>query len=356
MTYMESWHAQSLVLKRRNQTDIDPSGPGDIDPGGGGRDSLVYGDYEPDTTTTGVPTGTTLTDYNASSVNAVTIPVGAVITEKRIYGDITFAGAAELYRCELVGGNNTITSGNTAVVNCNNTRTGITKLTDCTIVPRKESNGRDCVLGKQYELYRCYLAKGIDGCGIYSISASAPACNVRVYGCLIEDLTYVYPDNITKSHLDGTHNDCIQIQGGTNIHVLGNSLRGTSHALAGTGTNPSKPWLIGQGYNNGAGIIIQNNTGAGIDNTTLIEKNWFRGALSHFNIKPNIAFVATNNKHYRATAVQSGVWSGYWVRFDQRAGVTVQGLTSAISSTWVDGPYSGQTLVEPRDKGITYDK
>ena len=349
---MESWHPQSGVLVRRGRNQ--GTDPGDPDPGGGSRDTLVYGTYEPDATTTGVPSGITLTDYNSSSVNSVTIPNGAVITEKRIYGDVTFAGSAELYRCELVGGNNTITSGNTAVVNCNNTRTGIAKLTDCTIAPRKQSNGRDCILGKQYELYRCHLSGGVDGCGIYSTSTSNPACNVKVYGCLIEDLTYVYPDNITPSHKDGTHNDCIQIQGGTNIHILGNSLRGTAHALAGTGTNPDKPWLIGQGYNNGAVIIAQNNTGAGINNTLIIEKNWLRGGLSQFNIKPNISFIATNNKHYRATAIQSGVWSGYWVRFDQRSTTTVQGLTSSISSTWVDGPYASQTLAEPRDKGIHY--
>lgn len=352
MAYMESWHSQGSALARRGRNQ--GTDPGDPDPGGGGRDSLVYGDYEPDATTAGVPAGTVLTDYNSPATNAVTIPNGALITDKRIYGDVTFAGSAELFRCELVGGNNTITSGNVGILRCTNTRTGIAKLTDCTIKPRQESNGRDCALGKQYELYRCHLSGGIDGCGIYSTSTTAPNCDVKVYGCLIEDLTYVYPDTITTSHTDGTHNDCIQIQGGRNIHILGNSLRGTAHALTGTGSNPQKPWLIGQGYNNGAVLIVQNNTGAGIDNTVLIEKNWLRGGLAHFNIKPAMTFLAPNNKHYRATAVQSGTWSGYWTRFDQRSGTNVPGLTSGISSTWVDGPYAGQLLAEPRDRGIHY--
>ncbi len=352
MAYMETWHCQSTVLKRRNRDNLEPNGGGSG--GSSSRDSLVYGTYEPAATTTGVPSGITLTDYNSSSANTVTIPAGAVITEQKIYGDITFAGSAELYRCELVGGANTITSGNTAVVNCNNTRTGIAKLTDCTIKPRTESNGRDCVLGKQYELYRCHLSGGVDGCGIYTTSTTNTSCDVKIYGCLIEDLTYVYPDTITTSHTDGTHNDCIQFQGGRNIHILGNSLKGTSHALAGTGTNPDKPWLIGQGYCNGAAVTIGDNTGAGVDNTLIVEKNWILGGLAHFNIKPNMTFTATNNNHYRATAVQSGVWSGYWVRFDQRAGTTVPGLTSSISSIWVDGPYAAQYLSEPRDLGIHY--
>ena len=353
MTLIAPWYAKSGVLQRYGRVD-DLGGV----PGGGsipahGRDALVYGGYEPTAATTGVIPGTVLSDYNSPTVNAVTIPAGAHIISKRIYGDVQFAGDALVENCRLYGGAQVITSGNTAVVNCNNTRTGIAVLKDCEIVPRTETNGRDCVLGKQFELYRCRLSGGVDGVGIYTTSTTATSAAAKVIGCLIEDLTYVYPDTITTSHTDGTHNDGIQLQGGRDVQIKGNAIYGTTHALAGTGTNPAKPWLIGQGYVNGSCVIVQNNTGAGIDDTVIIEDNWLKGALTHLNVKPGIRFIYRNNHHYRATAQATG-WSGYWVRFDDHS-TTVTGLTTGTNNNrWLDGPYALAALVEPRDSGVHY--
>lgn len=353
LSVVEPWYALNSVLRRYGRLDLVGGQPG------GGvvpphtRDSLTYGGYEPDSSTTGIIPGTVLSDYNPTTAETVIIPNGATITSKRIYGIITFAGDAFLNNCRLYGGTRTITSGNTAVVNCNNTRTGIGVLQDCEIAPRVQTNGLDGILGKQFEAYRCHISGGVDGVGIYTTSTSSPSAKAKVVGSLIEDLTYVYPDTITPSHTDGTHNDCIQIQGGKDILIKGNSLRGTSHALAGTGTNPVKPWLIGLGYCNGSCVIVQNNTGAGIDSTVIIEDNYTYGALTHYNIKPGITFICRNNHLYRATAQYTG-WSGYWARFDDHTS-TATGLNSGtLSNHWVDGPYAGALLAEPRDAGIHY--
>src|SRR5690606_26069297 len=142
---------------------------------------LEYGTYEPDYHQVGITVDPEdLDEYNSPTADTVTISDGAEISNKIIYGDITFGGAAELNNCLLVGGSNTLSSQGGGVVKATNNRTGVARLTDCTIRPRQETNGRDCVVGRQFELYRCHISGGVDGVGIFY----AGNCQVKVYGCL----------------------------------------------------------------------------------------------------------------------------------------------------------------------------
>lgn len=320
------------------------------------RDLLVYGTYKPDITTTGILSGTILTDYNTPTTNTVTLPEGTVISNKTIYGDITPTGNVSLNNCRLVG-SGVIASSNTGVLNCTGNRTGILTATDCEISPRKETSVRDCALGKQFELYRCYIHGGIDGVGIYAKAGSAsPNCNVVVAGCYITDRAYFMPDyqngvSGATWHADGSHNDGIQIQGGLNIHILGNHIENTSHSDPAAQANPSYPWLDAAGEANGQGITVSNGQLTGIDNSLLIEQNWFSHGKAQISVAANLTYIFRNNQHYRAVAVGASL-SGYWIRFAQRAGMTVGGLST---NTWVDGPYAGTVLTEPRDHGIQFD-
>jgi hypothetical protein len=344
------------------------------------RDSLVTGTYEPAwdadpmVRTVGVlGDEADLTEYNSDTVNSVTIPAGAVISDKIIYGDVTFAGAAELHNCLLVGGANTLPSGNLGVIRCVNSRAGIAKLYDCTLRPRQESNGRDCALGWQYELYRCHLSGGIDGAGIYHNVAPYNNAAVKVHACLIEDLTYVYPDNITTSHTDGTHNDCIQIQGGRNIDIFGNALVGTSHKAAGTGSYASTEWLFTDAagpWINGSGIIIQKNIGAApaFDSTVQIRGNYFRACKQQLTIKSTATggFQCYDNQfsavdHPSLNSAPPPTQNPYWIRFDNLGAIgTIPGLTSSgsLSNTtnvWLDGASVGTALTSPRASGVHTD-
>ncbi|MBP7406068.1 MAG: hypothetical protein KA973_14235 [Candidatus Microthrix sp.] len=343
-----------------------------------GREALVYGTYEPTTATAGIITPeASLTAYNAD-VNAVTIPDGAVISGKVIYGDVTFAGSATITDCLLVGGANAIASGNVGVLKCTNARTGQAVLTDCTIRPRTESDGRDGALGWQFELYRCHITGGVDGVGIYN--TGGPNANVKVKGCLIEDLAYTYPD---RDHADGCHNDCIQIQGGKYIEIVGNALKGTAHYMAGSGqyfpTHASTdlgdwPLQMPTARNPGAGIIINANVTA-VDSTVTIDSNYFRFCKSQLLVKSLAdGFVCTGNRFSAvdtpAKNVNGTVRSGtaltftaneYWVRFDTLSGSgSVSGLTSGdawanTTNVWLDGPSAGQPLASPRASGIHSD-
>jgi hypothetical protein len=359
------------------------------------RNSLVYGTYEPTAATTGLLTPeSSLSDYNASSVNAVTIPANAVISNKIIYGDVSFAGAATLTNCLLVGGANIISlngssTTTTGIVKRNQTSTltGIVKFYDCRFRPRQESEGRDCIIGRQFELYRCHLTGGVDGVGIYAWSGNPWVCDVKVKGCLIEDLTYAFPD---AYHDDGTHNDCIQIQGGDNIEIVGNALKGTAHKLAGTGTidyaytvangmpswkatewmfTTTPRWMSPLGWNPGSGIIIQDNVGAGAFNsTTIITDNYFRGCKIAMNVKSTAtgAWVFQRNKFSKvqAPALNSNpppTQNPVWISFDLMSAMgTITGLTSSgalanTTNTWLDSATAGQALTEPRANGVLAD-
>ena len=65
--------------------------------------------------------------------------------------------------------------------------------------------------------------------------------------------------------------------------------------------------------------------------------------------KPDVSLTLRGNRHYHSVAQRPGVFAGYWMRFDDMKTNRVQGLNT---STWIDGPYAGQVLTQPRDRGI----
>lgn len=369
-----TWYAQLAVdgvtaaLRRAGRPDYGTivGGGGTPPPSDPDRSTLVYGTYEPDLSNTGVITGTTLTNYNSTAANTVTIPNGAVISNQHIWGDVTFSGSATITNCYLHGGLAAAT-GDTGILKADNTRTGIAVLTDCTLIPQTPSNARNCTLGRQYELYRCRLELGIDGVGVRSTSSAHPACDVVVKGCLIQNLSFYSDPNLSNpadpvgGHTDGTHSDCIQHQGGKNVTIVGNSLRGTSTKLPGSGDLRGKEWMTQAGWTSGACVIVQNNvdstdTWAAVDATTLVSDNYVYGggAGSQINIKTTAHnMVYKNNHHYRATPVGTG-WSGYWIRFQSMSTTNVSGIntTPTNSNVWIDGPYAGTGMVTPRDHGV----
>ena len=349
---MESWNAQAGVLKRRGRADRNADGSPGAPPDSSARDALVYGEYKPDATTTGVLPGTSLTNYNASSVNELIITTpGTTISNMRIYGDIKIRAAnVTIQNCELVGGNNTAT-GTSGVVDCNSSACFNAVIKDCDIIPRKPSLNRDGIIGHEYTALRCHVRNTIDGFGVYNDPSSGGSqnANVTLKGNYVHDLMYYYPDykngvSGVTWHTDGTHNDTCQIQGGGNIYLIGNYMCATSFAGTGSGANPDKPLLIGTGNANGAALVIQKNVGA-LTNV-VIEKNWFEGGLSEVNAKPG-AYTLQNNIFSRNVAKYSG-WSGYWIRIDSRADTTITGL---LTNRWED---TNELMTEPRTSGIHY--
>lgn len=362
------------VIKGGNLTKL---GRPDTPPGGGGgtppsdRDSLVYGTYQPaQNTSCGVLPGTARTDWNSPGATFVTIsapdPAGPFVN-KNFYGDIKYTGNQDVYfyNCLFVGGS-THPANPSGCFDARSARQGKCFFYDCSFIVSTESYNRDCIVGHKYEAYRCYCTKGTDGFGIFvepaKYSPAIQQADVKIMGCMVENLAYFYPDAV---HSDGTHNDCIQHQGGENVHVKGNYLYATAHYGPGSGTHPTKPWLFSQPAPNwapGSVVIVQeqsitgtiSNSGTGV----IYENNYLRGGLAHLNVKSNIQFVWRNNNHYRETAISttSGyTWSGYWIRFDNHTSTVTNVNSGTGNNTWIDGPLAGNVLIEPRTSGIHYD-
>ena len=306
-----------------------------------------------------------LDDYNSPAADTVNIPDGTELVGKRIYGDITNLGEALYTDCEIVGGSHT-PSGASGAVNGHNTRTGIAQFVRCTFAPRAERLNRDAIVGKQFELYACDISGGIDGVGIFSNITSSPGneCHVKVYGCWIHDMVGFYPDyrngvSGATWHSDGSHMDCIQIQGGREIHILGNFCQAYGHKGDPTDVFPVNDWAMEAGYAQGSGIIVGNETGAGIDNTLVIEENWVMGGGAAIaGVGGGHTFILRNNRILREN---SGTHpdhpfshDGYWVRgISEAAGQTITGFTlGGQTNRWEDGPYAGNLISEPQDLGI----
>lgn len=346
-----------------------------------GRESLVYGDYEPSRETAGllVPDYTHLTEWNSPATNAVTLPDGFETDGKIIYGKVTPAGNGEVHNVYMPGSNLPLASGNDGVLSATHDRTGIFRIYDSEIAPRAESVGRNCALGKQYELHRTHMHGGEDGWGAYN--TTGPDANVKVKGCLVEDMAYGYPD---RDHPDGGHPDGGQIQGGRIIEAIGNAVHGTGHWITGSGLYyPTHntvdlgdwPLTMTPPRNPGAGIIVNGNV-ADMDETVIIDANYFRWCKAMLLIK-NLAtggIVVTNNRFSYTDSpsknVNGTVHNGtslnftsneYRIRLDSLSatpnitGLVSGGVLANTTNVWLDGPNVGQPLAYPRASGIHYD-
>ena len=348
-----------------------------------GRGALVYGTYEPTTPTAGLitPEGS-LTALNSPSATTYTLTAGESITGKIIYGKLLppASGDAEIHDSLILGSPNALTSGNDGAVTMTGAHTGIVRIYDSEIRPQVESPGRNCVLGGNYELHRVYLHGGEDGAGVYPASGNGTAAHVKIKGCLFGEMTYAYPD---RDHTDGSHSDAIQIQGGTDIEIVGNSILGTCRYQSGSSyyypthtTSSGGDWSVAEhGLLSGSGIIIQDNFSAPFDSTVVIDSNYFHGCKAQLLIKSTANnFVCTNNKFSAVDAPAAHVsgtvvggyslvftYNSYWIRFDaigtsnNISGLVASGALANTTNVWLDGGSSGAALTTPRASGVVSD-
>jgi hypothetical protein len=296
----------------------------------------------------GCPPSQVLKDYNSPDTSGVvTLPSGFKGSGLRFHGVIVPSGPFEITKSVFRGPKNKITSGNHALVRAYNKRAGQAVMHQCTFLPQTPSNGLDCILGWQYELYRCDLSRGVDGMGIYASSATGSnLANVIAEDVWIHNLSYFYPDLITPSHADGTHNDCVQIQGGEAIKLTRLKLEGFATNF---GTNPDKPWLVNGKWSNGACLIVQNNTG--INPKITVNDLEYSGGLSHMNIKTGVILTINGARHHDNVANNASPrYSKYFIRYQKQSATPTTGLSGAV---FVDGANKGKKLVDAG--GVTSD-
>lgn len=288
------------------------------------RAGLAVGSYRPSAATTGVPAGTVLKPYNAAGAELVITQDGTVLEGLEIYGDIKVrARNVTIVNCRLHGGPG-VPSSNTGIIDA--TGAGVVNLLvqDNTIIPDRPSYYRDGIVGHDYTARRNHIQATNDGLGIFNQPGGPPGANVTAEGNYIHSLTFWSND---PAHSDGTHNDGIQVQGGENIRIAGNTI--VASATPGRGSRPNP-----RGDHAGIGIMLQQNV-ARLGNV-VVEKNWVDDGQTSINIdhgKYATITVTVAANYLGRNQFDFGNGSKYPVRVINRAASSVPGLAT---NRWAD--------------------
>ena len=303
------------------------------------RTALVPGSYKPSAATTGVPAGIQLKPYNTSGADLVITVDGTVLDGLDIYGDIKVRAKNVVIKNSRLRGGTGIPGSNTGVIDANSSAVANLVVEDSTIIPDRPSYYRDGIVGHDYTAKRNHIQRSNDGLGIFNRPGGPVAANVTAEGNYIHSLTYWSND---PAHSDGTHNDGIQVQGGENIRIAGNTVVGS--IVTGAGSAPSP-----RGTHGGCTIMLQQNV-AKLANV-VVENNWVDDGQTSINIdngKYSNITVTVRNNFLGRNQYDYGNGSKYPIRIISRAASTVYGLGT---NRWED---TLAFLVEGRDGGIRY--
>ncbi|MEC5180196.1 hypothetical protein [Arthrobacter sp. CG_A4] len=303
------------------------------------RAALAVGTYQPSAATSGVTAGTALTPHNTSGADLVISQDGTVLDGLEIYGDIKVRAKNVTIKNSRLHGGKGIPGSNTGVVDANSAAVANLVVQDTTIIPDSPSYYRDGIVGHDYTAKRNHIQGTNDGLGIFNRPGGPATANVTAEGNYIHSLTYWSND---PAHSNGTHNDGIQVQGGENIRIAGNTVVANSNPGPGSGPNP-------RGNHAGIGIMLQQNV-AKLANV-VVEKNWVDDGQTSINIDngkyANITVTVAGNSLGR-NQFDFGNGSKYPVRIISRAASTTPGLET---NRWADNL---ALLVEGRSGGIRY--
>lgn len=255
------------------------------------------GAYVPGPDTTG-PSGA-LTPYAGS----ITVTLaGTVIENLDVFGKITVQAANVTIRnCRVRGHNAQATNG--GIIQATSAACSGLVVEDCLLVPDYVHVYWTGIIGHDYTVRRTEVYGTVDGFGVYNTTNANGAANVTISACWVHDLAYIEPD---PNHGDNrTHNDCIQVQGNSNITISGNLLEANASATLGTpGLNPYSPSVTGQA------IGLTPNVGP-ITNVT-ISDNWLDYGASSITIIPgshgtSTTAIITGNRFGRNQVLVGGV-------------------------------------------------
>lgn len=280
------------------------------------RQSLTIGTYKPDASTCGLlndparPLTVFSGDYTASTA-------GASIKDLQINGRLIInADNVTVDNCWVRGPQTAWSGSDTGCVLVTSpTRNAV--LRDCLIDPAVPAPRLDGIRYCGYTAIRCRIRNTTDGFGVFNTSGGA--MNVSILGSWVENMAKFYPDE--GVHTNGTHNDAIQLQGGSTATITGNRLESVLSTTAGntsgldvtsSGTAKSPPCTVGNSV-----IQLNSNTGPLTDVT--IDSNYMYGGImginglnTSFNTPSNLTgLVVTNNRfdhnQYQALSIDGRI-------------------------------------------------
>ena len=196
----------------------------------------------PDSRAGSTNTGTGATALTSHHGDIVVTTPGTVIEQLDLFGSVYVRAPDVTIRgCRIRGSKGV--SWNTGLVDCNHRDVRNALVEDCTLRPDYPSVWLSGVLGKEYTARRCDVSNVVDGFGAYNVTDPSAPTNVTIVNNYIHDLSYF---SVDPNHANGpTHNDGIQVQGGSHIRIVANTILCSMSETAGTGDFPSR--VIGQG-------------------------------------------------------------------------------------------------------------
>ncbi|GAA3693044.1 hypothetical protein GCM10023081_33010 [Arthrobacter ginkgonis] len=290
------------------------------------RSSLVAGTYKPTSATTGVPSGTKLTPYNTSGADLVITKDGTVLDGLEIWGDIKVRAKNVTIKNSKLHGGKAHPANATGIIDANNANVTNLVVQDSTLDPQRPSYNRDGIVGHDYTSLRNHISHTNDGLGIFNRPGGPVTANVTASGNYIHTLTFFDKDAV---HTDGTHNDGIQVQGGENIKIVGNTVDAFVQTGAGSTASPRAPYA-------GIGIMLQQNV-AKLKNV-VVEKNYVNGGQTGINID----HTASKQSNITVTVRENNMGRDQWdfgkgsivpIRIISKANSTVTGLST---NRWAD--------------------
>lgn len=354
----------------RGYPSVDNSGLPPNNNEGNPRDNLVYGTYKPTYSLVGPRAGIPLTNYNSPSTTTLTLPAGGgVIENKVIYGDLVAHSDGKKWtikNCLLRGGSHAPAS-DVGLITCfkqrvgSNTTTwsddGVIHLIDCELRPQRPANGRNGAVGHNFIIERCLFTGGMVDCVSTHVKSGSTTvgtwAKVKVLGSILEKTAYTFPDLITTTHTDGTHNDLWQHQGGDAIVSIGNWFNGVGGGYtAESQAYPDYPWMPDR-WVTGGGLLVQSNGGMAKTTAanTFVTDNWFNGGKFHLVWHSGCNATLSGNKHTVDVAMRGANgalgsnYNGSQIWVSAGTGGLV-GIETSMTSTAIDGPGAGQPLEE----------
>lgn len=239
---------------------------------------------KPGGSNTGVPKGTpTLIKYEGDIT--VTKP-NQVFDGLDISGYIkNYATGTIIRNCAVRGSHKIVQSSSsdrpdTALIDSNSASSKALQVINCLLVPTFPSVWVDGIIGHDYTARGCNVYATVDGFGVYNKYATA--ANVILEGNWVHDLSLLFPDPEQSDVVNGkaqghTHNDGVQVQGGSNVRIVGNNFQdlvGPTSNLT-TAYNPAAT---------GQGILLQGNNSKVTD--VVASGNWIDGGAYGVTIVP----------------------------------------------------------------------
>lgn len=240
--------------------------------GGVPTSEFILGTTKPTAANTGPAPGTVFTNSTTTLISASNI----TIENTRFTEVVAFSGQNVVVKnCIFQGVPGQFGGQNTGgVVRCTNSNVVNIRFENCLIKPASESSSSIGIVGHDFTLYRCDVSNTVDCVRIYDSADPDGPSGVKLWGSYLHDMSYWTP---FAGHADNqTHNDGVQIEGGTGTDIFGCNISARASTEMGNSTQTQYPPYVL------SCIIVTPNVG--VCNGLRIRSNWFDGGYAPLNI------------------------------------------------------------------------